>query len=65
MDQFRTYTPLLLLDLRRRPRFLAVSGVVLAAAPFWSAFVAVGLLPLVAVQGEIAKNLLTTISSMI
>ena len=56
---------LLLLDLRRRPRFLAVSGVVLAAAPFWSAFVAVGLLPLVAVQGEIAKNLLTTISSMI
>ena len=40
---------LLLLHLRRRPRFLAVSGVVLAAAPFWSAFVAVGLLPLVAV----------------
>ena len=40
---------LLLLHLRRRPRFLAVSGVVLAAAPFWSAFVAVGLLPLVAI----------------
>ena len=40
---------LLLLHLRRQPRFLAVSGVVLAAAPFWSAFVAVGLLPLVAV----------------
>ncbi len=40
---------LLLLHLCRRPRFLAVSGVVLAAAPFWSAFVAVGLLPLVAV----------------
>ena len=40
---------LLLLHLCRRPRFLAVSGVVLAAAPFWSAFVAVGLLPLVAI----------------
>ena len=40
---------LLLLHLRRRPRFLAVSGVVLAAAPFWSAFVAIGLLPLVAI----------------
>lgn len=40
---------LLLLHLRRSPRFLAMSGVVLAAAPFWSAFVAVGLLPLVAV----------------
>ena len=40
---------LLLLHLRRRPRFLAVSGVVLAAAPFWSAFVAIGMLPLVAV----------------
>ena len=40
---------LLLLHLRRQPRFLAVSGVVLAVAPFWSAFVAVGLLPLVAV----------------
>ena len=40
---------LLLLHLRRRPRFLAVSGVVLAAAPLWSAFVAIGLLPLVAV----------------
>ena len=40
---------LLLLHLRRRPRFLAVSGGVLAAAPFWSAFVAIGLLPLVAI----------------
>ena len=40
---------LLLLHLRRRPRFLAVSGVILATAPFWSAFVAIGLLPLVAV----------------
>ena len=40
---------MLLLHLHRRPRFLAVSGVVLAAAPFWSAFVAIGLLPLVAV----------------
>ena len=40
---------LLLLHLRRQPRFLAVSGVVLAAAPFWSAFVAMGLVPLLAV----------------
>jgi len=40
---------MLLLHLRHRPRFLAMSGVVLAAAPFWSVFVAVGLLPLVAV----------------
>ena len=40
---------LLLLHLRRRPRFLAVSGVVLAASGFWSPFVAIGLLPLVAI----------------
>ena len=40
---------LLCMQLRRQPRFLAVSGVLLAAAPFWSAFVAVGLLPFVAV----------------
>ena len=39
---------LLCLHLRRQPRFLAVLGVLLAAAPFWSAFVAVGLLPLLA-----------------
>ena len=40
---------LLCLHLCRQPRFLAVLGVLLAAAPFWSAFVAVGLLPLLAV----------------
>ena len=40
---------LLCLHLRRQPRFLAVLGVLLAAAPFWSAFVAVGLLPLLVV----------------
>lgn len=40
---------LLLLRAGRNPRFLAVSGILLAAAPLWSAFVAVGLLPLVAV----------------
>ena len=39
---------LLCLHLRRQPRFLAVLGVLLAAAPFWSAFVAVWLLPLLA-----------------
>ena len=39
---------LLLYQLRRHPRFLAVCGVVLAAAPFWSAFVAIGLLPFTA-----------------
>ena len=39
----------LMLQLRGHRRFLAVSGVLLAAAPFWSAFVAVGLLPLIAV----------------
>ena len=36
---------LLLVQLRRRRRFLAVSGVVLAALPFWSGLVFVGLLP--------------------
>ena len=40
---------LLLFQLRRQPRFLAVSGVVWAAALFWSVFVAIGLLPFVAV----------------
>ena len=39
---------LLLWHLRRQPRFLAVSGVLLAAAPLWSALGAVGLLPLAA-----------------
>ena len=39
---------LLLLQLRRQPRFLGVSAVLLAAAPFWSSLVAIGLLPLVA-----------------
>ena len=38
----------LILQLRGHRRFLAVSGVLLAAAPFWSTFVAVGLLPLIA-----------------
>ncbi len=40
---------LLLFQLRRQPRFLAVSGVVWAASLFWSVFVAIGLLPFVAV----------------
>ena len=40
---------LLLVQLRRQPRFLAVSGTVLAASLFWSPFVALGLLPLVLV----------------
>ena len=40
---------LLCLHLRRQPRFLAVLGALPAAAPFWSAFVAVGLLLLLAV----------------
>ena len=35
---------LLLWQLRRQPRFLAVSGILLAAAPFWSALGAVGAL---------------------
>ena len=39
---------LLMLQLRGHRRFLAVSGVLLAAAPFWSSFAAVGLLPLTA-----------------
>ena len=39
---------LLLLHLRRHRRFVAGSGVLLAVAPFWSPFVAVGLVPLVA-----------------
>ena len=39
----------LMLQLQGHRRFLAVSGVLLATAPFWSAFVAVGLLPLFAV----------------
>ena len=37
---------LLLVQLRRQPRFLAVSGVALAASLFWSPFVTIGLLPL-------------------
>lgn len=40
---------LLLLQLRREPRFLASSGVLLAACLLWSPFVAVGLLPLIVV----------------
>ena len=40
---------LLLLQLRRSGRFVAASGVILAAALFWSPFVAIGLLPLAAV----------------
>ena len=39
----------LMLQLRGHRRFLAVSGILLAAAPFWSIFVAIGLLPLIAV----------------
>ena len=39
---------LLLWQLRRQPRFLAVSGIVLAAAPFWSALGAIGAPPLAA-----------------
>ena len=39
---------LLLWRLRRHPRFLAVSGILLAAAPFWTVFGAIGLLPLAA-----------------
>ena len=45
---------LLLLQLGRHERFLGISGVVLAAAPFWSPFVAIGLLPFVFVL--IVKN---------
>jgi hypothetical protein len=40
---------LLLIQLRRHPSFLSAWGLVLAAAPFWSPFVAIGLLPIVAV----------------
>ena len=40
---------LLLVHLRRHPRFVAAGGAVLAVAPFWSAWVALGLLPFVAV----------------
>ena len=40
---------LLLVQLRQHRRFLAVSGVVVGISLFWSPFVAVGLLPLVAV----------------
>ena len=40
---------MLLVQLRAQPRFLASSGLLLAACLFWSPFVAVGLLPLVAV----------------
>ena len=40
---------LLCLQLRRQPRFVAALGVLLAAAPFWSVFVAAGLLPFLAV----------------
>ena len=40
---------LLLLQLRRNGRFVVASGVILAAALFWSPFVAMGLLPLAAV----------------
>ncbi len=41
---------LLIVQLRRCGRFLAVSGVVLTAATFWSPFIAIGLLPLAAVM---------------
>ncbi len=37
---------MLLLQLRHSERFLAVAGILLAAALFWSPFVAIGLLPL-------------------
>ncbi len=40
---------MLLVQLRAQPRFLASSGLLLAACLFWSPFVAVGLLPFVAV----------------
>ena len=40
---------MLLLQLRREPRFLASIGVLLAASLFWSPFVAVGLLPFIVV----------------
>ncbi len=40
---------LLLVQLRRHGRFLAVSGIVVAGSLFWSPFIAIGVLPLVAV----------------
>ena len=40
---------LLIVQLRRHGRFLAVSGVVLAVATFWSPFIFIGLLPLTVV----------------
>ena len=40
---------LLIVHLRRHRRFVATSGVVLAAAVFWSPFVAFGLLPFIAI----------------
>lgn len=40
---------LLIVQLRRQPRFLAISGIVIGASVFWSPFVAVSLLPLVVV----------------
>lgn len=46
---------LLLIQLRNHQRFLAVSGVILAACLFWSAFVLVGLLPL-AIALAVGKN---------
>ena len=39
---------LLILELRRNPRFLAIVAVLLLACAFWSALVALGLLPLAA-----------------
>ena len=38
-----------LIQLRRHPRFLAISGIPIAASLFWSPFAAIGLLPLVVV----------------
>ena len=40
---------LLIVRLRRHPRFAAAGGAVLATAPFWSPWVALGLLPFMAV----------------
>lgn len=40
------YTLLLLLQLRRNRRFLASAAVLLAGAPFWSPFAAIGIAPL-------------------
>ncbi len=40
---------LLLVQLRRHPQFLAVSGIVIATSLYWSPFVAIGLLPLIGV----------------